>query len=49
MAGVEGVGKVVMGGGGGGCSLLGDELEELSELEEGWYSRSLETSSSDSL
>ena len=46
---MEGVGNVVMGGGDGGCSLSEDELEELLELSEDWYSRSLETSSSDSL
>ena len=46
---MEGVGKVVMGGGGEVCSSSEDELEELLESEEGWYSRSLETSSSDSL
>ena len=48
MAGMEGVGKVVGTGGDGGCSLSEDELEELLELED-WYSRLLETSSSDSL
>ena len=47
MAGVEGVGKVV-GMGEEGCSLLEDELKELLESED-WYSRLLETSSSDSL
>ena len=46
---MEGVGKVMVGMGVEGGSSLEDELEELSESEEDWYSRSLETSSSDSL
>ena len=49
MAGVEGVGKVAMGGEGGGYSSSEDELEELLESSEDWYLRLLETSSSDSL
>ena len=48
IAGVEGAGKVVMGGGDSGCSSLEDELEELLESED-LYLRSLETSSLDSL
>ena len=43
---MEGVGKMV-GMGVEGSSLSEDELEE--ESEEDWYSRSFETSSSDSL